>query len=113
MTSWKSGLKKIAKQSENLVQTGGFSGEWGLSFLLEVEDAEGRDHKIISDTGSSKETILHNIKRLKLEIVNFLFVVVIYTSNYYYRRPKITGFGGTGGILLGGRKHNPAFGTLS
>ncbi len=61
---------KIITLVENLVQTGGFRGEWGLSFFLEVEDAKGRSHKIISDTGNSKETILHNIRRLKLDLTD-------------------------------------------
>ena len=59
---------KVTTLVENLVQMGGLLGEWGLSFLLEVEDERGRTHKVLSDTGSSRKAILHNIERLKLDL---------------------------------------------
>lgn len=45
-----------------------------MSFLLEVEDAEGRRHKVLSDTGSSREAILHNIKRLRLDLSDLEYI---------------------------------------
>ncbi|MFB0543467.1 MAG: MBL fold metallo-hydrolase, partial [Candidatus Bathyarchaeia archaeon] len=65
---------KVTTIVENLIQTGGLLGEWGLSFLLEVEDERGRVCKIVSDTGSSREAILHNIKRLKLDLSDLEYI---------------------------------------
>jgi 7,8-dihydropterin-6-yl-methyl-4-(beta-D-ribofuranosyl)aminobenzene 5'-phosphate synthase len=59
---------KVTTIVDNLVQMGHLLGQWGLSFLLEVEDVRGEGHKVISDTGSNKEAIIHNIKRLKLDL---------------------------------------------
>jgi len=63
----KIGSFKVTTLADNLVGTDTL-GEWGLCFLLEVEDAEGKSHKVVSDTGMTKEAILHNIKRLKLDL---------------------------------------------
>ena len=35
---------------------------------MEIEDEKGRMHKLISDTGNSREIILYNIKRLRLDL---------------------------------------------
>jgi 7,8-dihydropterin-6-yl-methyl-4-(beta-D-ribofuranosyl)aminobenzene 5'-phosphate synthase len=52
---------KITTLAENLVQTGGL-GQWGLSLLLELEDANGNPRKVVFDTGLVKEAVLHNAK---------------------------------------------------
>jgi 7,8-dihydropterin-6-yl-methyl-4-(beta-D-ribofuranosyl)aminobenzene 5'-phosphate synthase len=52
---------KITTLAENLVQAGGL-GQWGLAFLLELEDAKGDPRKVVFDTGMIKEAVLHNAK---------------------------------------------------
>ena len=55
---------KITTLAENFVQEGGL-GQWGLSFLLQIEDARGKEKKIVFDTGANKEALFHNAKILK------------------------------------------------
>jgi 7,8-dihydropterin-6-yl-methyl-4-(beta-D-ribofuranosyl)aminobenzene 5'-phosphate synthase len=43
-------------------------GQWGLSFLLELEDARGNNRKVIFDTGIHKQALLYNIKKLKVDL---------------------------------------------
>ena len=52
---------KITTLAENLVQAGGL-GQWGLSLILELEDAKGNPKKVVFDTGMVKEAVLHNAK---------------------------------------------------
>jgi 7,8-dihydropterin-6-yl-methyl-4-(beta-D-ribofuranosyl)aminobenzene 5'-phosphate synthase len=58
---------KITTLAENLVQTKGL-GQWGLSFLLELIDSKGKKRKVLFDTGTNKEALLHNIKLLKIDL---------------------------------------------
>ena len=51
-------------------------GQWGLSFLLEFVDARGNHKKVIFDTGMHKESLLHNIKQLKVELKDLDCVVI-------------------------------------
>jgi 7,8-dihydropterin-6-yl-methyl-4-(beta-D-ribofuranosyl)aminobenzene 5'-phosphate synthase len=55
---------KITTLAENLVQAGGL-GQWGLSLLLDFEDAKGEPRRVVLDTGSNKDALLHNAKLLK------------------------------------------------
>lgn len=66
---------KITTLAENLVQIGGL-GQWGLSFLLELIDAKGRDRKVVFDTSANKEALLHNVKSLKVDLGNVDCVVI-------------------------------------
>jgi 7,8-dihydropterin-6-yl-methyl-4-(beta-D-ribofuranosyl)aminobenzene 5'-phosphate synthase len=59
---------KVTTLADNLVQLGGFHGQWGLSLMLELEDARGDHRKVILDTGNDREPLLHNIKRLKFDL---------------------------------------------
>jgi 7,8-dihydropterin-6-yl-methyl-4-(beta-D-ribofuranosyl)aminobenzene 5'-phosphate synthase len=51
-------------------------GQWGLSFLLELVDARGNNRKIIFDTGMHKQTLLYNIKKLKVDLSDVDCVVL-------------------------------------
>jgi 7,8-dihydropterin-6-yl-methyl-4-(beta-D-ribofuranosyl)aminobenzene 5'-phosphate synthase len=55
---------KITTLAENFVQKRGL-GQWGLSFLLHIEDAKGKEKKIVFDTGANKKALFHNAKILK------------------------------------------------
>ena len=59
---------KITTLAENLVQTGGGVGQWGLSFLLEFSDAKDKQRKVVFDTSLNKDAFLHNVKHLKVEL---------------------------------------------
>ena len=59
---------RVTTLAENLVQSGGLQGQWGLSLLLELVDAEGRRRKVVFDTGNDKASLMHNIKRLKADL---------------------------------------------
>ena len=66
---------RITTLAENLVMTKCL-GQWGLSFLLELVDARGDRRKVIFDTGIHKESLLHNIKQLKVELSDVDCVVI-------------------------------------
>jgi len=66
---------RITTLAENLVMTRCL-GQWGLSFLLEFVDARGNRKKVIFDTGMHKESLLHNIKQLKVELKDLDCVVI-------------------------------------
>lgn len=71
---------KITTLAEN--SAGGISlittclGQWGLSFLLEIVDARGDDRKIVFDTGMNKQALLHNVKKLKVDLSDVECVVL-------------------------------------
>jgi 7,8-dihydropterin-6-yl-methyl-4-(beta-D-ribofuranosyl)aminobenzene 5'-phosphate synthase len=67
---------KITTLADNFVQKSGFLGQWGLSFLLEIEDERGRMHKIIFDTGAVKDGLLHNIKQLRVNLSELEYLVL-------------------------------------
>lgn len=51
-------------------------GQWGLSFFLELEDANNRQRKIVFDTGKDKTALLKNIKLLKKDLVDIDCIVL-------------------------------------
>jgi len=67
---------RITTLADNLVLRGDLQGQWGLSFLLELVDAKGRNRKIVFDTGDDKETLMHNIRRLEVDLSNADCVVL-------------------------------------
>jgi len=67
---------KITTLADNSVHKSGFIGQWGLSFLVEAEDRRSRTHKIIFDTGAVKESLLYNIRRLRLNLSNLEYIVL-------------------------------------
>jgi 7,8-dihydropterin-6-yl-methyl-4-(beta-D-ribofuranosyl)aminobenzene 5'-phosphate synthase len=67
---------KITTLADNSVHKSGFIGQWGLSFLVEAEDQRSRIHKIVFDTGAVKESLLYNIRRLKLNLSNLEYIVL-------------------------------------
>ena len=58
---------KLTTLAENLVMAGGL-GQWGFSLLLELEDARGRDRKVMMDTATIPEALFHNIEHMELDI---------------------------------------------
>ncbi|MEM4246319.1 MAG: MBL fold metallo-hydrolase, partial [Candidatus Bathyarchaeia archaeon] len=64
----KVGSLKITTLADNMVQRSSFHGQWGLSFLLEVEDTNGVEKRIVFDTGNDRAPLLHNVKVLKAEL---------------------------------------------
>jgi len=66
---------KVTTLAENLVQAGGL-GQWGLSFLFELEDGGGRDRKVMFDTGANKEAFLHNVRLLEVDLGDIDCVVI-------------------------------------
>jgi 7,8-dihydropterin-6-yl-methyl-4-(beta-D-ribofuranosyl)aminobenzene 5'-phosphate synthase len=69
---------KVTTLADNLVQLGGFHGQWGLSLMLELEDARGDHRKVILDTGNDREPLLHNIKQLKIDLGEVDCLVISY-----------------------------------
>lgn len=51
-------------------------GQWGLSFLLELVDAKGNRRKVVFDTGIHKESLLYNVKQLKVDLSDVDCVVI-------------------------------------
>ena len=67
---------KVTTLADNSVRKSGFLGQWGLSFLLEIQDESSRLHKIIFDTSASKEALLYNIKKLKIGLSDLQYIVL-------------------------------------
>jgi len=67
---------KITTLADNSAYASGFVGQWGLSFLVEAEDSRSRIHKIVFDTGAIKESLLYNIKKLKIDLSNLEYIVL-------------------------------------
>jgi len=63
----KLGSLKITTIAENLVQAGGL-GQWGLSFLLELQDAHGDYRKVLFDTAGHREAFLYNVKEKRIDL---------------------------------------------
>jgi len=66
---------RITTLAENLVMTRCL-GQWGLSFLLEFVDAKGDSRKVVFDTGIHKESLLYNIKQLKVDLSDVDCIVI-------------------------------------
>ena len=66
---------RITTLAENLVMTKCL-GQWGLSFYLELVDARGDRRKIVFDTGMHKESLLYNMKQLKVNLSDVDCVVI-------------------------------------
>lgn len=62
------GSLKVTTLADNMVQKSNFQGQWGLSFLMELEDADGVDRKIVFDTGNDRAPLLHNVRVLKAHL---------------------------------------------
>ena len=45
-------------------------GSWGLSFFLEIEDANGNNKNVLLDTGGDKKVFLHNAKVYDIDLSN-------------------------------------------
>jgi len=67
---------KLTTLADNMVYMAGLHGQWGLSFLLELEDRKGRHRKVLLDTGNDREPLLHNIKELKVDLSDLDAVVL-------------------------------------
>jgi len=59
---------KITTLADNLVLRAGLHGQWGLSYLLELVDGRGDERKVVFDTGNDREPLLHNIKKLEVDL---------------------------------------------
>jgi 7,8-dihydropterin-6-yl-methyl-4-(beta-D-ribofuranosyl)aminobenzene 5'-phosphate synthase len=53
-----------------------YLGQWGLSFLLKLVDAEGNPRKVVFDTGVHKESLLYNVGKLKADLSDVDCVVI-------------------------------------
>jgi 7,8-dihydropterin-6-yl-methyl-4-(beta-D-ribofuranosyl)aminobenzene 5'-phosphate synthase len=67
---------KVTTLADNLTYHGSLLGQWGLSFLLEVEDKHGKVHKIIIDSAAEKNALLFNIDRLKINLRDLEAIVL-------------------------------------
>jgi 7,8-dihydropterin-6-yl-methyl-4-(beta-D-ribofuranosyl)aminobenzene 5'-phosphate synthase len=67
---------KITTLADNLVLKAGLHGQWGLSFLLDIEDINGIPRRIIFDTANDKAPFLYNIKKLETDLGKVDAVVI-------------------------------------
>jgi 7,8-dihydropterin-6-yl-methyl-4-(beta-D-ribofuranosyl)aminobenzene 5'-phosphate synthase len=67
---------KVTTLAENTVMSLGFHGQWGLSFLIELNDSRGVSRKVILDAGNDKEPFLHNLRRLKISLSDVDAIVI-------------------------------------
>jgi 7,8-dihydropterin-6-yl-methyl-4-(beta-D-ribofuranosyl)aminobenzene 5'-phosphate synthase len=94
---------KITTLAENLVQAGGL-GQWGLSLLLDLEDAKGEPRRVVLDTGSKKDALLHNAKLLEEDFDDVDCVVLSHGhGDHVAATAEIVGAGG--GVKVYGHPH--------
>lgn len=67
---------KITTIADNLVLKPGLWGQWGLSYLLELTDQEGKPRKVLFDTANDKKPYLYNIKTLELDLSDLDAIVL-------------------------------------
>jgi 7,8-dihydropterin-6-yl-methyl-4-(beta-D-ribofuranosyl)aminobenzene 5'-phosphate synthase len=67
---------KLTTLADNMVYRAGLHGQWGLSFLLELDDRKGKHRKVLLDTGNDRDPLLHNIKELKVDLSDLDAVVL-------------------------------------
>lgn len=58
---------KVTTLAENSVVPP-YLGQWGLSLLLELVDADGERRKVVFDTGIHRESLFHNVKEMKVDL---------------------------------------------
>lgn len=97
------GSLKVTTLAENFVQAGGL-GQWGLSFLLELEDDRGTPRKIVFDTSSNKEAFLHNVKLAKVDFSD-VDAVVISHGHGDHTAATVEVVQATGGVKVYGHPH--------
>jgi len=97
------GSLKVTTIAENLVQAGGL-GQWGLSFLLELEDARGTLRKVVFDTSANKEAFLHNVKLMKVDFSD-VDTVVISHGHGDHTAATVEVVQATGGVKVYGHPH--------
>lgn len=95
---------KIITLAENLVQTGGGLGQWGLSFLLEFLDTKGEERKVILDTSANKEALFHNIKQLEIDLRE-VDCIVLSHGHYDHTSATVEVVESAGGIKVFGHPH--------
>ncbi|KYH39238.1 MAG: hypothetical protein AYL28_001000 [Candidatus Bathyarchaeota archaeon B23] len=59
---------RVITIADNMAYKPRLWGHWGLSFLLEFEDSRGRGHRILFDTGGSREAFLHNVREMEIPL---------------------------------------------
>ncbi|OGD55547.1 hypothetical protein A3K81_05050 [Candidatus Bathyarchaeota archaeon RBG_13_60_20] len=67
---------KLTTLADNMVYRAGLHGQWGLSILLELEDDRGRPRRVLLDTGNDRDPLLHNIRKLKVDLTALDAVVL-------------------------------------
>jgi 7,8-dihydropterin-6-yl-methyl-4-(beta-D-ribofuranosyl)aminobenzene 5'-phosphate synthase len=97
------GSLKVTTLAENLVQVGGL-GQWGLSFLLELEDARGALRKVVFDTSANKEAFLHNVQLMKVDFSD-VDAVVISHGHGDHTAATVEVVQVTGGVKVYGHPH--------
>ncbi len=95
---------KITTIAENIVQTSGL-GQWGLSFLLELEDAEGSIRKIVFDTSANKIGFLHNARLLKIDFSD-VEAIVLSHGHGDHTAATVEVINKTGGVKVYGHPHS-------
>ncbi len=94
---------KITTLAENYAFGRGI-GQWGLSFLLELVDAEGETRKVVFDTGMNGEALLHNAKVIK-EDFSDVDCVVLSHGHYDHTATTTEIVKASGGVKVYGHPH--------
>ncbi|TRO46326.1 MBL fold metallo-hydrolase, partial [Candidatus Bathyarchaeota archaeon] len=89
---------KLTTLAENLVIAGGL-GQWGFSLLLELEDARGRDRKVMLDTATIPQALLYNIEQMELDIGD-LDCLVLSHSHYDHTSANTQVVESAGGVKV-------------
>ena len=67
---------KIVTLADNLIYGGRLLGQFGFSAFIEVIDHDRDACHIVFDTGSNKQSLLYNIRALKIDLSSLEFIVL-------------------------------------
>lgn len=94
---------KIATVAENSAMST-LLGQWGLSFLVEIVDAKGDRRKVLMDTGMNKRALLHNIKKLEINLAD-LDCIVLSHGHLDHTAATVETVKAAGGVKVYGHPH--------
>jgi 7,8-dihydropterin-6-yl-methyl-4-(beta-D-ribofuranosyl)aminobenzene 5'-phosphate synthase len=97
------GALKITTLAENYAFGRGI-GQWGLSLLLELMDAEGDQRKVVLDTGMNGEALFHNAKVIK-EDFSDVDCIVLSHGHYDHTATTTEIVKASGGVKVYGHPH--------
>jgi 7,8-dihydropterin-6-yl-methyl-4-(beta-D-ribofuranosyl)aminobenzene 5'-phosphate synthase len=94
---------KITTVAENSAMSA-LLGQWGLSFLVEIIDGSGHKRKVLMDTGLDKRALLHNVKKLEIDLSD-VDCIVLSHGHLDHTATTVEAVKATGGVKVYANPH--------